>query len=129
MVFFKFVNAAEKFGIAEDPKFDDPSPALLECYLNEDLELEFEEHLPNWLDFEVSEIGINCVFDVLDWPTWALNHGLCADQTFYIRVWKPEYHQDYWGEWDVDYQWEFVSAEPETIDKALRAWEKWLYRK
>lgn len=112
--------------VEEAPKFDDPSPVVLRCYLNEDLEMEFDDEIPNWLDFELSEIGIDCVMDVHDWPTWALNNGLRCDQTFSVRMWRPEYHQDYFGEWDVDYEWEMLGVASCPQSDALAFWEGWL---
>ena len=114
--------------VEEAPKFDDPSPAMLRCYLNEDLGMEFDDDVPNWLDFELSEVGIDCVMDVHDWPTWALNNGICCNQAFTIRVWKPAYSRDYFGEYDVDYEWELLGVASFAPSDTLAFWEHWLRR-
>jgi hypothetical protein len=109
-------------------KFDDPSPAILRCCLDDDLNLHFDDEIPNWLDFEMSEVGIECVMDIHDWVTWALQNGLCSQQGFTIRMWRPEYHQDYWGECDVDYTWEMLGIEEVDPAESLRFWQSWMER-
>lgn len=48
-----------------------------------------------------------------NWVRWMLEQGIAPGQAFTVRVERPEYHRDYWGEYDVDYgATEVVRREP-----------------
>jgi len=95
----------------------------------EDLGIQFaseDEDVPGWLDYELGEIG----WDILglgcyDAETWALKEGIAPGQPFQVRIDPPHYHQDYWGEWDVDYEWDIIDKAPFTNDMTLAAWLAW----
>jgi len=114
----------------------DPDPELdffhqvdtfVEVTLDEDFNWDFEE-VPDWLDYELCEIGFECVFDVHDLVQFALENGLCIGQTFIVHVCPPHYSQDYWGEWDVDYEWMMWCVMPASPQQHLDTWTDWLAR-
>jgi len=98
---------------------------FVEVTLDEELDWDFDD-VPDWLDFELCEVGIECVFDVRDRVQFALENGLCPGQTFTLVVWPPEYSQDYWGEHDVEYQWLLFGVTPVAPEVHLARWLEWL---
>lgn len=104
-----------------------PGPVLVEVTVGEDFEWEFGD-VPDWLDYEVCEVGVDCVFYLRDPVQFALEHGLCIGQTFTLIVWKPEYTTDYWGEHDVEYPWDLWGITPVDPKMHLECWAEWLGR-
>lgn len=99
-----------------------------------------DEGIPGWLHDEINdsgwdiilspqhrttESGLGWVF-ATTWTEWALREGIAPGQPFRIRVWPPEYSQDYWGEWDCEWYWEHVDKMPYDNEDTLAAWEAWL---
>jgi hypothetical protein len=100
---------------------------FIEVTLDEELHWDFED-VPDWLDYELCEVGFQCVFSVYDYEKFALEHGLCPGQTFTIIVWPPEYYTDYWGEHDVEYQWMLWGVEQLAPEVHLARWLEWFER-
>ena len=98
---------------------------FVEVTLDEDLLWEFGD-VPDWLDYELCEVGWKCVFGVVDPEKFALENGLCPGQTFTLVVWPPEWFSDYWGERDVEYQWEWWGAASVAPKEHLARWLEWL---
>jgi hypothetical protein len=104
-----------------------PGPVFVEVTVGEDFNWEFGD-IPDWLDYEICELGMDCVFDLRDPVQFALENGLCIGQEFTLVVWKPDYYQDYWGEWDVEYQWLLWGITPVDPNQHLECWVEWLGR-
>ena len=119
--------AALKF-VKDDPPmwdFSNRVPTVVEVCLDDDLVWEFNDP-PGWLDFELCEVGWYCVFDIHNEAQFALEHGLCGGQTFSILVYPPVYTKDYWGECDVEYNWEMQDVTPLPSKHHLDFWTGWL---
>jgi len=85
-----------------------------------------DQDIPGWLDYEMGEIGIDYMLDIgVDHERWALREGVAPGQPFLIRIEPPRYYQDYWGECDVEYEWELLDKKPYTDAMALEAWLAW----
>lgn len=129
-IVFKILKSREPSGGEPELTWDfkkQRCQVFIEVTLDDELDWDFDD-VPDWLDFELSEVGMACVFDVHDREKFALEHGLCPGQSFTIIVWPPEYYQDYWGEWDVDYQWELWGATPLPMEVHLERWLEWFER-
>jgi hypothetical protein len=113
----------------EQPEWDfsHQVDTFVEVTLDEDFNWDFGE-VPDWLDYELCEVGFGCVFDVHDREKFALENGLCIGQTFVVVVCPPRYSQDYWGEWDVDYEWMMWCVMPLPPEEHLKTWTEWLAR-
>lgn len=97
------------------------------------------EDIPGWLYDEINESGWDIILSpqhrtaesglgwcfASTWTEWALREGIAPGQPFRIRVWPPEYSQDYWGEWDCEWEWEHVDKMPYDNEDTLAAWEAW----
>jgi hypothetical protein len=52
---------------------------------------------------------------------WLLRNGLVPGQLFLVRIRRPRYYQDYFGEWGVDYgDWEILERAP--VEDAGEIW-------
>lgn len=108
----------------------------------EDFELELcgeGDPMPNWLDREIQESGLEELAGASNWATdsavhgwifcsrrlkWALEKGIAPGQPFLVRTTPPVYSRDYWGETDCDWDREIVSVLPWSQDEVRDAWGK-----
>jgi hypothetical protein len=117
-----------------EPREEDWSPA-------EDADAEVGTR-PKWLDEELRMDGWDSVltpgwrtyesgegWNFADrWATWGLSRGLVPDQPFALRVEEPRWYRcSYeYDEWDVEWTWEFLWAQPVPKESAawrVRSWQ------
>lgn len=60
----------------------------------------------------------------LSYEDWALREGIAPDQSFIVRMHRPTYHKDYYGEVDCDFDIEVIHIEPLEPKEVLRRWEE-----
>jgi len=124
-VFKLYVEQAEK-GDLPDWNLEEPrTRVFVGITLDEELWWSFDD-IPDWLDYELSEVGWQTVFDIHDPEKFALEHGLCPGQEFTIVVHPPTYTTDYWGEHDVEYDWEMLGPVSLPPEVHLERWQDWL---
>jgi len=104
--------------------------ALVWCVLDEDLYPQVEVDIlpPEWFQEEECNTGLADMMDVSDFEQWALENGFAGGQRVLLRFWPPEWSRDYWGEWDVEYQYEIAGFEPMPAEQAVAFWEEWIAR-
>lgn len=100
------------------------------------------DDLPEWLDEEIREQGLDEVVPInhfihedsdgcsfrCTWLRWGLENGVAPGQPFLVRISKPVYDRDYWGEVDCDWDREIVHVEPWPLKRSHTSWEKALAR-
>jgi hypothetical protein len=63
-----------------------------------------------------------CSFNISNQDS-ALREGIAPDQKFLVRMHRPTYTRDYWGEYDCDFDIEILHIEPLAAQEILRRWE------
>jgi len=56
------------------------------------------------------------------WQDWALREGIAPGQAFWLRMSRPTYSRDYWGEVDCDYDLEIIHIVPMPMHEAAKRW-------
>lgn len=115
---------------AAEKDWDRNCIALVWFTLDEDLHLQVETDVlpPEWFQEEECQVGLAELMDVADFEQWALENGFAGGQRVLLRFWPPEWSRDYWGEWDVEYQYEIAGFVPVPAEQAAAFWEEWISR-
>lgn len=80
----------------------------------------------DWLAFELDAVGWDGLLDVNhDAATWLLREGLAPGQPFLVWL-RPHYSRDYWGEHDLDVEWDVVARTHRSPEEAAAAWQAWI---
>lgn len=92
---------------------------------------------PEWFEWEVSNGGIETFIgpawkhpddgDLMapaTWAAWALEEGIAPEQPFLLRIGIPRYSRDYYGECDVDYEYNIERTLPLSSQEAFERWTK-----
>lgn len=81
---------------------------------------------PEWIDEELGFSGWDFILETYpeDFrPKWALAHGIAPCQPFLVELQPPRYSTDYYGESDVDFEWELIRIEPLDTRYAALRWD------
>lgn len=89
---------------------------------------------PEWFVYDILELGLEDLIQpgeygdwTLDnWAQWALKEGIAPRQKFLLHIPRPHYHQDYYGEWDADYDWDVIHISPLGSKQIQQRWEAYL---
>lgn len=80
-----------------------------------------------WLDWELEAASLGNLLGIESIPSWdwMLREGIAPGQEFLVRIPRPTYTRDYWGEHDVEYgdveiTWRQPTARPDLL------WFAWL---
>jgi hypothetical protein len=90
--------------------------------------------IPEWLDYEMSNEGMAGIMEYCldyhwqdDMPTWVrfgMEHGIAPFQPFLLKLPMPHYSgPDYYGEYDVEYDYDIMHIVPQPIEETLMQWE------
>jgi hypothetical protein len=88
-----------------------------------------------WLQALISDIGWPDIFDIPrcggEWcvMSWALEAGLAPDQPFLVRIDVPYSYRSSWeyDEWDEDYNYEIIFAQPLPKEETAKRWVELLH--
>ncbi len=131
---WKTIIAAEE-PEGDEPESCNPSHVWLKIVFDGGMEdnpalLDSWPENADWLDWEMECAGLEALINRSHdepWWQWAIRNGIAPGQEFIVRVERPTYERDYYGESDVDYgDWEIVGREPMTDDRAGRLWFAWI---
>lgn len=93
---------------------------------------------PEWLDEEEGDLGPDFFVEpgwstedtgegwvfITTWARWGLMNGIAPRQPFLVRIEKPIWRIDYWGEADVEICWDMIYVKKiSEFEKCIR-WER-----
>lgn len=103
-------------------EFEGPELNLMELAPDDELR-------PEWLRYELAENSLDFILgiegiDEEDRMKWLLQEGIAPGQPFLLEVIQPTYSYGYYGDCDVEYDYDIVKVQPWTPEAVARAFER-----